>query len=178
MTLQLILAPADICSELFNFPAFYWRDLRCCKKVKCDTNWPFARYKRYETKSKNPQFKSGTEILIAICCQHLWGLETCSSSWVGRSWTCSCLCPCSHSCMRDSCGFFSGSCSCLFPRSCCGSFPSLVDFSLLCMGSCCDLCRHHRLHVLPFHHCSSQLSHGCHTTVFHPAPCMHQLRPS
>ena len=44
--------------------------------------------------------------------------------------------------------------------------------------TCCDLCRHRRLHVLPFHHCSSQLSHGCHKAESHPAPCMRQLRPS
>merc|ERR1719275_473974 len=96
----------------------------------------------------------------------------------------SCFCLFLHSC----CGSFPslvdfsllcmGSCFCLFLHSCCGSFPSLVDFSLLCMGSCCDLCRHRRLHVPPFHHCSSQLSHGCHKVESHPAPCMRQLHPS
>merc|ERR1719273_1169118 len=45
-------------------------------------------YKRNETIQ---QSKSGIEILTGICCQHLLGLETCSSSWVGHSWTCSCL---------------------------------------------------------------------------------------
>ena len=34
MTLQLILAPADFSLEPFNFLAFKWGALRCCKKVK------------------------------------------------------------------------------------------------------------------------------------------------
>jgi len=127
-----------------------------------------------------PQFRSGIGILI--CCRHLLGLETCSSSWVGRSWTCFCPCscpfPCSRSCMTDSCGFFSGSCSFPFLHSCCGSCPSLVGFSLLCMGSCCGLCHHRRLHVPPCHHCSSRPSHGFHKAESHQVPCMRQSRPS
>merc|ERR1719341_339677 len=90
-----------------------------------------------------PQFRSGIGILI--CCRHLLGLEPCS-----------CPFPCSRSCMTDSCGFFSGSCSCPFLHSCCGSCPSLVGFFLLCMGSCCGLCLRRHLHVLPCHHCSSR----------------------
>merc|ERR1719450_850319 len=83
-------------------------------------------------------------------------------------------CSCSRSCMTDSSGFFLGSCSCSFPfpRFCCAS---LVDFSLLCKGSCCVP---YRLHVLLSHHCSSRPSPGFHKAEFHQVPCMHQSRLS